>query len=46
MRDERRGDAARLGDLPRFDDLARGFRGDAAPLEDAGASSSSEYDAN
>ena len=52
MRVERRGDAARFGDLARFGDaarfgdFARGFRGDAAPLEDAGASSSSEYDAN
>ena len=43
MRDERRGDAARLGDLPRFDDLARAFRGDAVEAE---APSSSEYDAN
>ena len=39
------GDAARFGDVARFGVLARGFRGDAAPLEEAG-SSSSEYDAN
>ena len=44
IRDDRRGDAARLGDLPRFGDLARGFRGDAAPFDNG--SSSSEYDAN
>ena len=51
MRVERRSDAARFGDLARFGDaarfrdFARGFRGDAAPLEDAG-SSSSEYAAS
>ena len=57
MRVERRGDAARFGDLARLGDaarfgdaarlgdFARGFRGDAAPLEEAG-SSSSEYAAS